>query len=480
MSQGITTSPPNILLIVMDTARADVVYSLLESRELQGIKKFAQSGKIFHNAFANGPWTPPSHASIFSGQRTSIHGTHGGDPIFEPTTPTLAELLSNSGYETRGISGNSWISEEFGFDKGFDYLSMKWDRFWGGADLSSIAKSDNGKRAKQFLKILLNRNAPITIANTIYEKIISDRSDFGASRTTTRTIEWLESRSRDCPFFYFINYLEPHLPYEPPKKYRDKYAFKENTKEVNQDPWEYVAGTLEMSDEDFSVLKSLYRAEISYLDHHLNRLYDALDKTGYLDSTAVIIVGDHGENIGDHGLMDHQYSLHDTLLHVPLIFSYPDEIDSGEENGLVELRDLYPTIASIADVDTPTGKNISTNVITQGTTRESVFAEYRYPQPDMDSLEESVSELEEDYETLNQTLRSVRTTNWKLIQTENGRNYLFNTKKSLGDCSESHPKIVKRLTRKMDEENILLSRSNKSQTNMSPTTEKRLEDLGYI
>ena len=472
---------PNVLFIVLDTARADIVYSMMDSGDLPALEKFSNEGTRFENAYSTSPWTLPSHASMFTGQRSSDHATHAGNKVFDPTVPPLPEVLSSEGYETRGITGNSWVSSEFGFDQGFDILSTKWDRFWGGADLSAIAKTDGFDKVKTFLRVLGNRQAPITAANMLYEKVIGNRTDFGASRTTTRTINWLHSRSDEDPFFYFINYLEPHLPYEPPSEYKEEFlSAGVDDESVNQNAWEYVAGNLEMSESDFTVLKSLYRAELAYLDSHLGRLYEALEESGYLDSTAVVIVGDHGENIGEHGLMDHQYSLHDTLLHVPLIIRYPPMFDAENNTDFFELRDLYPTILSMAEAEIPSDDSISTVDMTAADSREAVFAEYRYPQPDMDSLRENVSNLSDEYHELDRTLRSIRTSNWKLIEAEDGSLQLYRSGKESEDVSQSQSEVADHLRNRMEQAGIILSREEKRDTQMSEQTQERLKDLGYI
>ncbi|OYR77213.1 hypothetical protein DJ84_22000 [Halorubrum ezzemoulense] len=469
---------PNVLLIVLDTTRADTVSGFLEQGALPGLQKFSNDGAVFQSAYSNAPWTLPSHASMFTGQRASAHATHAGSPQFSPDVPPLPKLFSKAGYETRGISGNSWVSSEFGFDEGFDYLSTKFDRYWGGDDLSKVAKASGLGRVKKLIELMASREAPITFANLLHDQLLNRRTDAGAKGTTDRTIDWLRSRERQEPFFYFINYLEPHLPYNPPDEYREQFCSIDHSK-VNQDPWEYVAGTLDMTPSDFDALSDLYRAEIAYLDHHLERLYDALDATGYLEDTVVVLTADHGENIGDHGLMDHQYSLHDTLLHVPLILRYPEEIDAGEQSDLVELRDLYPTLCTLAGIGYPDDESVSSTVIhAQG--RTEVFAEYRYPQPDMESLHETVTELADGWQRYDRALRSVRTNDWKLIEAEDGEVQLFRAGDESATITAANPSVVDKLQEMMDEEAIQLARGDSESIEVSDATEERLEDLGYV
>ncbi|MDS0295348.1 sulfatase [Halogeometricum luteum] len=470
---------PNVLLIVLDTARMDTVTSMLNAGDLPGLKKFADNGCTFTNAYANAPWTLPSHAAMFTGQRSSVHGAHAGHKQFNPETPTLAELLYNEGYDTLGISGNSWVSSEFGFGRGFSNLSMKWDRYWKGHDLSSVSRQSGVGKFKELVRAVSTREAPFSIANAVNAKILG-ADDFGTKLTTDRTVKWLRKRSSADPFFYFINYLEPHLPYEPPGEFVSQFVTRSDFESINQNPWEYIAGTAEMSKQDFETLMQLYKAEIAYLDKHLSRLYDALVDSRLIDETAVFIVGDHGENIGDHGLMDHQYSLHSTLLNVPLIAHYPPEVDSGKSEKFVELRDLYRTVANLAGISRPISDTVSNFDILEGDGRDAVFAEYRHPQPDMESLKKEVSELVPDYEKFDNSLRSVRTAEWKLIESESGDLLLYDSDDESVEISSDHPKVVSELSDLMDQEGIRLDRTAKEETEMSAASKQRLADLGYI
>lgn len=469
---------PNVLLIVLDTTRAETLYSMLDKGELAGVKKYSDISTNYPLAFSTSPWTLPSHASLFTGQRSSDHQTHAGNKRFSPDHSPLAEILSNDGYTTLGISGNNWISGEFGFDRGFDNLSMKWDRYWSAVDLSSVSRANGLDRYFELIKKLSNKQAAISLINAIYAKFLSNRNDLGARQTTTRTIKWLNGASSEQPFFYFINYFEPHLPYRPPNRFRELYDVPSDV-EVNQDPWEYVAGELEMDENDFDLLEKLYKAEISYLDTHLDRLFESLRDNNLIDDTMVVIVGDHGENIGHHHLMDHQYSLHDSLLHVPLLIHYPEQHSSKTHLDLVEVRDIFPTIAHVCGVDIPNNQSISSNNLLEDG-RSAVFAEYRHPQPDMDALEQSVSNLSSNYTDLDQTLRSVRTTQWKLIERENGEIQLFEAGHEDVEVSQNNPNTVEELRQLMDDNHIKLQRGNKTSVEISAQNRKRLEDLGYI
>lgn len=479
---------PNILLIVLDTARQTTVQQLLEKGELPALSRIAEEGVQFTSAAANGAWTLPTHASIFTGRRVSDHGAHAGSKYFDPDSDTLAEALSLSGYRTLGISGNAWISREFGFDRGFDTLSMKWDYFWGGADLSSVSAA-SGIRAKtrKLLKEVDATNAPTTVLNSLYAKLLSNRYDDGAKNITRRATNWISKRGDDGePFFLFLNFLEPHLKYDPVPEYRERLApdvNKERIEEINQDPWEYIGGRSTLTDEDFEILKLLYQAEIAYLDNRIGQLYDALDQADLLEETAIIIVGDHGENIGDHGLMDHQYCLYETLLNVPL-FVRPAENRGGEiVEAPVETRDLFPTILKLANAEPPDDGVISENDLLSSPAREYVIGEYRAPQPSMDSIGSLLGTVPPRMQAYDRALRSIRSDRWKLIEGSDGSVELYDLNLDPGEVSDrssEHPETVDKLSEVLDREDIPKSYESREEVEMTTASRERLEDLGYI
>jgi len=170
-------------------------------------------------------------------------------------------------------------------------------------------------------------------------------------------MEWIRNGHDSLPpFFIFINYIDAHLPYKPcgpyDTIYLDRKIASAKVKKTNQDPHAYLAKKVAMNDDDFEILRSLYDGEISYLDFNVNQLFDLLSRLRILDKTLLIITSDHGENIGDHGLMDHVFCLYDTLLHVPLIIRYPKVFEPGSRiERQVQTTDIVPTILDILGID---------------------------------------------------------------------------------------------------------------------------------
>ncbi|PSP77004.1 sulfatase [Halobacteriales archaeon QS_1_68_20] len=484
---------PNVLLVVLDTARAKTVLPEMEDGHMPELRSISGEGVTFTGATTTGPWTVPSHASLFTGQYTSDHGTHGGDPRFASEVPSLASRLGADGYRTAGLSANSWVSPEFGFDEGFDSFSMKWERVWSDVDLMPIYDEDTvPDRLRALADVLTARNAPRTLLNAFYAKFLAGRHDDGARNETRRAVKWIRERAGDeRPFFLFVNYIEPHLEYDPPETYRRQVLEsdqRERAEEVNQDPWEYVAGDAHMDEEDFEVLERLYRGELRYVDDQIGRLYDVLDETGQLEDTVIVIVGDHGENVGDHGLMDHQYCLYETLLRVPLVVRYPDRFGAGTTcGGPVEVRDLYPTILDLAGVDVPSDETVSDHSLVPDDggvpTRDHAIAEYVTPQPSMDALREKVESFRTETTRFDRALRSIRTETWKLIEGSDGSVELYDLASDPDegvDVSSDHESVVADLRSELEASRGPLTRGATGEVCMTDQSKRRLEDLGYL
>lgn len=482
---------PNILLLVLDTARAEAV--LDRPDVTRNIHSISAEGTTFSNVFTSAPWTLPSHASMFTGQYTSDHETHAGAKRFNPDAPTVAERLQANGYQTIGFSNNTWVSPEFGFDRGFEEFNVGWELFNGGADLARIAKEEEGlvDQSRAVGKKLFRRDGYKTFCNALYTQLLRKQYDDGAWMTNQRVKWWIDrNRDENRPFFMFINYLEPHLEYQPPRKFREKFLPTDtdwsDAQSVNQDAWAYITGNVEMNDEDFEILNGLYLAELRYLDHRIGQLWNRFKSEGLADETALIVVGDHGENIGDHGLMDHQYCLYDTLTHVPLVIRYPDEVEAGtEREALVELRDLYPTILDIANAGRPRDETISTNsLIDESPDRQHVVAEYVTPQPSMEALEERIDGTTATIEQFNRGLRSLRTKEWKYIEGTDGSEELYRINadpNENNDLSESRSDVRNELVSQLRADHDRIDwTAQADDEEVKGSTKQRLEDLGYL
>jgi arylsulfatase A-like enzyme len=339
---GGAVARPNILFIVLDTVRADHLSLYGYPRETTPfLSEFAREATVYERAIAAAPWTLPSHATMFTGQLPSVHRATTEHRLLRPEFVTIAEILRNCGYATAGFSSNSVVGAIHNLNQGFDDFYEVW-------------------------KTMHPAYGPI-------QRLVSYRQladvfrgeakwrDKGARETRRLVTHWLEEKEQDAPdkpFFIFINYLESHLPYDPPEAQRRKFLDEPllpPVAELCSEHWMNQAFRLmglegALTTDGYRQLAALYDAEIAYLDGCLRDLFADLRAAGELENTCVIIASDHGENIGEHGgLLDHCLSVHQTLLHVPLLVRFPPLFASGlRYPDLVTTTSIFPTILEVA------------------------------------------------------------------------------------------------------------------------------------
>jgi arylsulfatase A-like enzyme len=281
-------------MIVMDATRADHLSCYGYQRgTTPNIDRIAAEGVIYEQAISPAPWTLPAVASLFTGLYVSQHGTHASHQYLDTHFLTLAELLRSRGYRTALFPNVVWIDEPFGLHRGFDTYGLP-------------------GRLPLFDRLFKR----VTMIERVYRHLIGSPYESATRDTNRRIKEWLTTKFEDAvPFFIYVHYGNPHLPH----RFREPYTAlflgdrSAEAKKVNQDPHRYMAGQVNMSEEEFEILKALYDGEIAYLDSMLNQVFELLRKRGILDDTLLIITTDHGKNIGDHGLMGHLFCLYDTL-----------------------------------------------------------------------------------------------------------------------------------------------------------------------
>jgi arylsulfatase A-like enzyme len=433
---------PNILLIVLDTARAQNFSCYGHTRlTTPRIDQIAAEGVLYENAIAPSPWTLPSHASLFTGMFPSKHGAHEHHKYLDSNYTTLAEFLGGQGYQTVGFSNNSWISNTFGLSRGFETFIKIWQVFQTETDITNRPAQavDCGEypTLRTRLNQLLDGDVAKNLVNGIYVRFFWRRYDYGARRINAEIKRWFaKSCSSQRPFFIFINYLEPHLPYRPPAPYDRMHlpdgVTTQAARRVNQDAWRYIGGVVEMTEADFDILGALYDGELSYLDYRIGEIYYLLQEIGLLEDTLIIITSDHGENIGEHGLMDHQYCLYDTLLKVPLIIRYPPLFRAGERVAQqVQLVDIFPTIMDVLGIGDEKlqqemqGESLVPDRLAKRK-RRCALAEYLGPQPTMEALKRRVPEASDSIYKYDRALRCIRTESFKYVQASDGQDGLYN------------------------------------------------------
>ena len=317
---------PNILLIVLDTARADrFPFDGYARPTAPALTAIAAEGAVYERACTAAPWTVPSHGSLFTGLYPSQHGADSGHLRLDDEQVTLAERLRDAGYRTLGYTENPWVGKAHNFQQGFQHYEEIW------------------------------RQVPGTAGE-----------DMGAARVSQRIAEWLEWRegnpeAQRQPFFMFINYFEPHLPYNPPEPERtrfmadpvDRAAVDRLRRLMNPDDLRYILGLAHLPPGDRRILSDLYDGEIAYVDRRAGEVIELLRRRGILDRTVVVVTSDHGESIGEHGLIDHKLNIFEEVLRIPLIVRYPPAVRAGQRiQAPVLLQDLFPTLLRLAGIRT--------------------------------------------------------------------------------------------------------------------------------
>ncbi len=318
-SSRLTRSPHSVLLISLDTARADHLAPWGIMDLAPGLASFAQRGVAFDRAISQAPVTESSHHSIFTGLQVPRHGAVNRVPPSEHI-PSLASILAEAGYRTAAFTDGGLVSAVFGFSKGFE-------RYWDYARSS---------RDKAHIEEILGRCG-----------------------------DWLH-RVHPQPWFAFVHTYQAHAPY---MNHHDGAAptvmvnpaqepveLEELTTQVGVERWGSAGpdsrrlGAAEL----LAIAKQNYQSEIRYLDEHVSRFLTSLGAGGLLENAIVVIVSDHGEGFFEHGLLSHNNSLFEELIHVPLLIRFPGDVYAGTRVGhVVETVDILPTVLEYLELDVP-------------------------------------------------------------------------------------------------------------------------------
>lgn len=365
-----STSKPNILFIAVDDLRTELGCYGNTQIKSPNIDRLADEGIVFRRAYCQQPICMASRASLLSGLRPDTLSIYNCSSVNDlvPDVRTLNQHFENNGYEIwasgkiyhHGIDrreqfgekrmqpeteeqGRGYLSEEaIGIMEEYDAYYREWRDQPGGG------------RGPAF-------EAPAVADNAYHDGAMTDLA-----------IEQLaEFKSRKKPFFMAVGYKKPHLPFNAPKKYWDLYDRNEILMPDNtflpanaSQYFEYNFGELRnyagipkgrepLSDSLSRTLKHGYYASVSYIDAQIGRLLDALEQQGLDENTIVILWGDHGWKLGEHGMWckHTQFELDN---HVPLLLKVPGQATAGRQtDAFVEFVDIYPTLSELAGLELP-------------------------------------------------------------------------------------------------------------------------------
>jgi arylsulfatase A-like enzyme len=314
--------PPNVLLVSIDTLRADHVGAYgatnLATPHLDGL---AARSTLFTDVTANAPYTLPGHASLFSGQFPSVHGVEDVGRVLASTrSPILARELAAHGYRTQAFTSAVFLTPKFGFAQGFDGFSI----------VDPFRHADS-----RFFDELAATNPG--------QGLGEDEREAGPTRVT----QWLAQHA-DEPFFLFLHTYEVH-DYDPPRAaepcpvegcgiaaldYREFLLKKKNAQPF--------PGT----EKERAHITHLYDQALAHVDRGLGRILAALDELGIADETIVCVTSDHGEELFERGFLQHGKSLHREGLAIPWILHVPGEAPRKISRPAMQV-DLLPTLFAL-------------------------------------------------------------------------------------------------------------------------------------
>jgi len=316
---GGDSTPPNIVFICLDTVRADYIGPDDSGHSFTPrLDVLAAEGTVFDHAFSAAPWTVPAHVSFFTGLLPSIHRCQNGHMLMNRSLPTLADHIAAAGYQTAAFFHNPLLSDRMtGLLRGF----------------------------------ALRSEVPLTTAHKFEPEYWS--GDQGGRATIPLVEQWLDGRDPEQPFFLFLNILEAHLSYDPAPQIRQQLLSDLPVNEKVTVDWSYNfnAGLIDSTNVDWRKICRFYEGDVMFADLVLGQLIDLLKGMELYEDTVFIVTSDHGENLGDHNLVDHKFSVHETLLAVPLVVRAPSRLDRGLRADPVVLTDLFATILDLANID---------------------------------------------------------------------------------------------------------------------------------
>ena len=318
---GSRTEQPNVILISLDSCRADHLSSYGYQRPTTpNLDALAARGALFLNAYSSTSWTLPAHMALFTALPDSVHGVNAnGRPALDPARVTLAQQFKAASYETAAFVSGPYLHAAFGFDRGFDrYVNCT-----SYPDLNPLL----GPRRHS-----IHHRSHVDVTNPRLFRAVEG---------------WLET-PHDPPFFLFIHVWDIHYDYIPPppfdKRFDPDYQGLVTATDYEDSPAVHQG----MDPRDLAHIVALYDGEIASTDEYLGRLFKRVEDLGLAKRTLIVVTADHGEEFFEHGNKGHQKSLYDEVLHIPLIMRWPGRVpERVRVKEQARIIDIAPTLAAL-------------------------------------------------------------------------------------------------------------------------------------
>ena len=344
---------PNVLVVVLDTVRADHLSVYGYDRETTPhLAAFAESARVYERAVSPGMWTLPSHASLFTGLPVSGHGATAQHKWLDDDFTTFAEHFGGSGWRTYLFSANPYLNDHTNLGQGFELREFPWSERWK----KPARRATMGKLLDDDASNSLGPKwDPTEYKTGRHHDKVKDAGDVAADAL----LAFVDERAGDAPWLGVLNYMEAHVPRIPSMASRQA-LFDEATiaSQLTLDQsfgylLAYTVGKHDYTDDEVAIVGTTYDASLRDLDAALGTLFDRLEAKGVLDDTIVVVTADHGEHLGEHHRIGHKYSVYNPLIRVPLIVRYPKGIEPGREPRIVSTLSVFATLADLAGLEVP-------------------------------------------------------------------------------------------------------------------------------
>jgi|SRR5579871_21221 len=463
VSSQAASSRPNVLLIVLDTVRADHLSIDGYTRHTTPhLEQLARDAVVYTNAESPSDFTLTSHASLFTGVYPSWHGAYCQPPDaaygreLNEHLPVLAELLHGQKYSTFAVAANLYLRSEFGLERGFQTFEIPrpvpllTEENWYFLRRPARRALTVGFDTSQFDRL-----------NTLGEDI--DRYFFSIMD---------RKGGSGAPFFAFLNFMDAHFPYVPPPPYSNAFPGKDRfltTDDLDAEGERITEGDPIPANYQPHAI-SQYDGGIAYEDAEVGRIVDWLKQHNLYDSTMIVVTTDHGESFGERSHVGHANSPYQNLLHVGLLVKYPNSARTGVEARPVSLIDVAPTVLDIAGVVRPAGMQ-GVSLLQLPKTRE-LFSE---------TFPCAVSQSPECPRGC--AARAVYSWPYKFITSTNGKRQLYDIQadpEETRDLSQTRAAVAQQLNADLHAWMKTFPAQGQQKVKLDPESLQRLKSLGYV
>ncbi len=351
---GRAAGRPNVLLLLLDTLRADHLGSYGYARATSPhLDALAARGVLFEECLAQAPHTKPSTASLLTGRLPPRHGVEAFGASLPAEERPLAELLHEVGYRTGLFSANAFVAPTFGFAQGVER--------YVGPQVSPAAPLAAFHVLARLRDVWVEALDLPERPWRWYEDLVSLPFDRSGARQDPRAAELHGELLRFVdaapgPWFAHVQLMETHAPYRPRADHRvfEGARTEVDLPETTRHLFLPFHGAAPLPPAELAAMVATYDSCIRDVDAEVGALFAALESRDALDSTVVVVVADHGEEFFDHGAFGHGHSLHRELLHVPLILCAPELLPAGRRVATqVRSLDLLPTLLELLELELP-------------------------------------------------------------------------------------------------------------------------------